>query len=396
MGHRRVVLLLATVEIFGLLPVASFVAVTTTFISEWGLSNTEAGWVSGVFYISYMVLVPVVMGLTDRIDARRILMLGLLVAALANVGFAHAASGFWSACFWRGLAGMALACIYMPGLRALTDRITGPDNSRSVTFYTASYSIGTSVSFLLAGLATEHWGWSISFDIAGAAPLAGLVMTALWLEPRVPLEKPATRSPLDLRPAFTNREAMGYVIAYGAHCYEMMAFRSWITAFLEFILLQAGGASIGTTVALMATGLTLLGVVSSISGNELAIRFGRKRVLIGLMTLSGAIAFALGFSAALPLWVPLTLAVIYAFVVVADSGSLTSGVVAASRPGEQGATMAVHSMFGFGTSAVGPLALGLALDFGGRDSVLGWGLGFAVAGAGVLVGPLALKLLKGR
>jgi hypothetical protein len=105
----------------------------------------------------------------------------------------------------------------------------------------------------------------------------------------------------------------------------------------------------------------------------------------------------LGFLAAAPLWLLGGLLVAYGLLIMADSGALTAGAVIAATPERRGATMALHSLLGFGTGFVSPLAFGLALDLGGgMESGLAWGLAFALMGLGVLVGPLLLALLARR
>ena len=77
----------------------------------------------------------------------------------------------------------------------------------------------------------------------------------------------------------------------------------------------------------------------------------------------------------------------------ADSGSLTAGMVGAADPDFRGATMALHSMLGFGASFVGPLAVGIALDaFGGTGDTAAWSAGYAVLAFTVLAGLPALRL----
>ena len=107
----------------------SFPALIPTFIAEWQLSHSEVGWISGISYGAYVAGVPVLVSLTDRIDARRIVIAFSLLAALSSIGFAWFAQGFWSALVFRALGGLALGGTYMPGLKALTDRrgaIQGP------------------------------------------------------------------------------------------------------------------------------------------------------------------------------------------------------------------------------------------------------------------------------
>ena len=88
------------------------------------------------------------------------------------------------------------------------------------------------------------------------------------------------------------------------------------------------------------------------------------------------------------------LVLFYAVTCTADSGSLTSGVIAVSPPEAQGATIAVYSTLGFAAGFIGPLFVGIALDRAGGQAAAGaWIAGFIVIALGALTGPLALWLL---
>jgi hypothetical protein len=64
---------------------------------------------------------------------------------------------------------------------------------------------------------------------------------------------------------------------------------------------------------------------------------------------------------------------------------------AAADPAFRGATLAIHSTVGFGLSALGAWAIGVALDLGGGPATdTGWLIAFAVMGVSILFGPLAL------
>ncbi len=53
--------------------------------------------------------------------------------------------------------------------------------------------------------------------------------------------------------------------------------------------------------------------------------------------------------------------------------------------------MALHSTVGFGLSAVGAWAAGIALDAGGGPtSAAGWTAAFGLLAVGILLGPVAL------
>ena len=62
----------------------------------------------------------------------------------------------------------ATAGIYMPGLKVVSDHTEGALQSRFVSFYTASFSIGASLSYLLAGEmdSLAGWRWALAASAA--------------------------------------------------------------------------------------------------------------------------------------------------------------------------------------------------------------------------------------
>ncbi|WP_245452281.1 MFS transporter [Bradyrhizobium forestalis] len=94
------------------------------------------------YAFGYMLTVPVLTTLADRIDARLVLFCGLIVSGLATIAFGLLANGFWSGTVIWALAGLGFAGAYMPGLKALTDRLPAGDTSHAVTLYTSSFSLG--------------------------------------------------------------------------------------------------------------------------------------------------------------------------------------------------------------------------------------------------------------
>ncbi|MEA2779345.1 MAG: hypothetical protein QOK29_889 [Rhodospirillaceae bacterium] len=392
MRGRPLVLAMSIGEIGTLLPTLSFAALTPSFILAWQISNAEAGWIAGIAAFGYMASVPVLMSLTDRLDARGVFLVGAALATVANFGFAVFAHDFWTALVWRALAGIGLAGTYMPGLKILTDRDDAGDKSRAVSFYTASYSVGVGLSYLLTGLLVAAYGWRVGFALLALGPLAALLITLFTVTPKRPaisLRRPL----LDFRPVFANRKALGYILAYGAHGFELTAVRAWLVAFLGFAAARSDLAgSYGATA--IAAVFSVIGLPSSVLGNELSVRYGRRRMLIAIMSVSAALGAALGFLASLPYAIVVALVLLYAVTLTADSGSLTAGAIAAARLESQGATIAVHSTIGFAAAFLGPLAVGIALDHaGGQAAPLAWTVGFLVIALGAATGPLGLWLL---
>ena len=356
-------------------------------IPLWGLSAAQAGLMAGAYAFGYMLAVPVLATLTDRIDARLVLLAGSALSGLATAAFGLFADGLWSATAIWALAGIGFAGAYMPGLKALTDRLPPQESSRSITLYTSSFSVGVGLSFLVSQLVAARYGWHASFFATALGPLL-MIAACFAMAPFRPA--PAQGHLLDFRPVLRNRAAMGYVLGYGAHCFELYGMRTWIVAFWTYVAARNGDALLSPiAVSVLAAVLSL---PASILGNEAALRYGRHRAIATVMFVSGAVALAIGLLAgASPAWLLLLLLLIYAVTIPADSGALTSGMAASAVPANRGATMALHSTVGFGLSALGGWAGGVALDaFGGPSSPNGWLAAFLVFATGVLLGPLAL------
>jgi MFS family permease len=170
-------------EVLTMAGVFAFPALLPIFVAQWALTNTEAGWIAGIYFAAYAASVPLLMALTDRIDARVVYVAGALLAAASAAGFALVAAGFWTAMVLRALAGIGLAATFMPGLKVLVDRYRGTNQSRAVAFYTSSFSLGTAASFLLAGELAAAVNWRLAFAAAAAAAGAAAALMALAIAP---------------------------------------------------------------------------------------------------------------------------------------------------------------------------------------------------------------------
>jgi MFS family permease len=370
-------------------------ALLPTLIAVWSLSNTEAGWISGIYYAAYTLVVPLLSSLTDRVDPKRVYLASVALTAIAFAGFAWIATGFWSALAFRALMGAGWAGSYMPGLKALSDLAEGAQQSRAVAAHAAAVGVSGALSFGVAGAVNAWFGWQWALVPGALGAALAFVLVLLALPARPPVASAAPRvALLDFRPILRNRSALAYSIAYCVHTWEMSALRGWVVAFLTFVAVQRPGAWTPLAPATVASVMGLLGVWASVWGNELAIRFGRRRFILGTLISSAALAGIIGFSAALPYAGAAALVLLYAVLIWSDSSSLTAGSAGSAEPGRRGATLAVHSTLGYAGGFLGPLALGATLDLLGGASVVGWGVAFGHVTVALLLGALAFVWLR--
>ena len=394
-GAVRLVFVLCLAQSLGMLGFATFPALMPGLMVEWQLSNTEAGIINGAYFGGYMASVAILVLLTDRFDALWVFLSAAALSGAAQLGFALLADGFWSAAVLHTAMGIGLAGVYMPGLRVLTDRLEGPKQSRYIAFYTATFGIGSGLSFLFAGVAGDLLNWRWAFGLAACgAWIAGLLVAAIARPLRE--REPPIGHLLDVRPVLRSPPTMGYILGYAGHVWELFALRGWLVAYLTWVAAQEGGAPLWLAPTLVATVIGLVGVPSSIVGNEIAMRAGRRRTIVCVMLLSAVTALALGALAGAPYWLVCLVGLFYGIPLLADSASLTAGAVAAAPAGRRGATLALHSTLGFGAGFLGTTAVGIALDLAGGASETGWLVAFATMALGAFFGPLVLWRLGRR
>ena len=363
----------------------------------WGLTNSEAGWITAMFYGAYLLAVPILVTLTDRIDARRVYLFGVACTITAHLLFGLLAEGFWSALLLRGLAGIGWAGTYMTGLKLLADQVDAKLMSRATAGHAASIGISGAASFACADLLANALGWQSAFVVAAATAIMAWLLVALLVPPRTtPLPRAADGHALfDFRPVFRNRSAMAYAIAYCIHTLEMNVLRGWGVAFLAYVAVSTGAeARFSPTYVLTALGL--IGTVASVLGNEAAIRWGRRRLITVALLASIAVGGSIGYIGTLSYTVAVVLLLIYGFVVWLDSSSLTAGAAGTAEPTRRGATLAVHSMLGYSGGFVGPLMIGYTLDLAGGMSRMAWGVSFGLVALLMLLALVAFHVMRPR
>jgi MFS family permease len=395
LGPVAFVAVLSFAHVLTMLGFSAFPALLPRFTELWDLSSIEGGMVNSAFFLGYTVAVPLLVSVTDRIDARQIYVASAFIGVAANLGFALLAHDASSAAAFTALYGVSLAGTYMPGLRVLGEHLPPTMIARATAYYTSSFGLGAAISYVLSDALAERFDWPAPFLVAGlSSVLAALLVLAVAPALRPPVTGQSWIAVIDPRPVFRNRSAMAYSICYGLHSFELFTVRSWIVAFLAAAALREGSDPGVFAPAMVAALLTLLGMFASIAGSEIAIRTGRRRAIGWAMVVSAAFAIAAGSASALSYWLIVVLVVGHGMLVMVDSAALTAGAFGSARPGERGVTMAVHSTLGFGGAIIGPLLFGAIVDVFGRDGALGWGLAYGHLGLVVLIGPVILWWLK--
>jgi MFS family permease len=370
------------------------------YIVRWELSKTGAGWLVGIFFLAYVVAVPVLVALTDRLPARRVYLVGTGLTALSHLGFALVADGFWSGLVLRAVAGVGWAGAYMPGLKAIADPLEGAAQSRAVSWHAAGVGIAGAASFAISGLFDALAGPSGAFLFGAVAALGAfaiaLIVMPAALPPRPGKHGAATRRALlDFRPVVRNRAALGWIVGYTVHTWELAALRAWGVTFLAATIAREGAPAWLPAPTVLFTLVGFLGIALSVSGNETAQRWGRGKVVVWAIGAAALFAMVTGWSTGVSAPLAFLCVLLWNAAIYLDSSALTAGTVQAADPELRGATMGLHSMAGYSGGFLGPLGVGLILDLAGGDGIVGWGFGFGHL-AVITLGGLVLLRQLGR
>jgi predicted MFS family arabinose efflux permease len=380
-------------EILGMAGYSIVPALLPQFIDIWSLTNAQGGWLAGMVFAGYMLGVVPLVGLTDRQPARRIYLASSALSALACFGVALC-DGLLPAIGFRAVAGIALAGMYMPGLRALTHGVEGTKRARIAAFYTSSFTIGASLSFLLGWVGT-FLGWRSAFVLAGTLSTAG-VLTAWVALPRADSRvAKETRPELDIWPVLGHRDVLVLIFGYAAVIWGSAGLRQWIVVFLAFCADRAGVPAQSWSMLAVGALISVLGVPAGLFGNELSLRYGLRSIATFVFLLSALVGGLFGFTALLPYIAIMWLSVVAGFLVQGNSANLTSGLLAVAAPRYQGAIMGLYSCIGFGGGFLGTLVFGVTLDqFGGASRLDPWIVSFGTCGLACLAGSAAMVFLS--
>ena len=299
--------LICSALVLAMLGNSTFPALIPLFQETWQLSASQAGWVSGLYYAGYAAAVPLLVGRTDRTDARsifiaaqsarrggnarlRVFRPGLLDRpALASAG----RSRRWPAATWWVRA-------------SSPTELRGRSNPGRSPGYTAHFAVGIGLSVFAAGELASRFGWQAAFVFGAGGSVAAALLVWLGTAAHRPEGSQTSGEALRWLEALKSRAAMGYTLGYACHIWELFGWRAWLVTFL--VAAPALGGLAQAEATRLATLALIIGLPASVLGNELSLRFGRRRRALTLMMLTSAVCtLSLGLAADGAAWLLLML-----------------------------------------------------------------------------------------
>jgi MFS family permease len=341
-------------------------------------SAVQAGFVTGA-------LCSAIVGLSDRMDPRRLFALSAIFAALFNASLLISTPGGNMAILARFATGVLLAGVYPVGLK-ITVGWGRDDRGLLVSILVGALTFGSAAPHLLALIGGADWRWSVaiaSFASAGGGALC--LFSSLG-----PFHGRAQT--FDIRTiteAWTNKPVRFAYAGYLGHMWELYAMWAWIgvaaTSSFASRLPAAQALTYGRIAAFAAIAS---GGIACVAGGLFADQIGKANIAILAMAVSGSAAVATALTFGGPVWLTFLCILIWGAAILPDSAQFSALVADHTAPEKAGSLMTFQTALGFAltfaTVQITPAVAGL----------FGWPAVFVGLAVGPALGVMAMLKLK--
>jgi MFS family permease len=364
-------------------------AVIPAWRAAYGLSDLQAALLTSSVSVGFVAgtLASAILGLADRLDARRFFMISALVGAAVNAGLLVVDPTGSAAPVMRFVVGATMAGVYPVGMKLIATWARG-DTGLLVGLLVGALTLGSASPHLLDAFGGLDW----RFTIAAASVLAAAGALLINLVPDGPNAQAASpfRPALVLR-AWTNVPLRLANLGYLGHMWELYAMWAWIGLFFAASFAANPGGEEAALLARFATFAVIgAGVLGCLFGGLFADRLGRTTLTMGAMVVSGACALSVGFLFGAAPWLLIVVGVIWGIAVVADSAQFSASVIELADEGIVGTMLTIQTSLGFLLTVLTIHLIPPLVD------ALGWGPAFAVLAAGPFLGVIAMGRLRAR
>jgi MFS family permease len=361
-------------------------AVVPQLRARYDLSTTASSWLTIGVQLGFVggALVAAALNLADTVAPRRLILLGSLGAATANLGLL-VVPGVEGAIVVRFVTGAALAGVYPPALKAMSTWFRA-GRGMALGVMVGALTIGSALPHLVNGLG--GLGWRTVILITSALTVAGGILARFAFHPGPFAFPPAVFDPRLAGRLVRNRGVRLASLGYFGHMWELYAMWAWFVAFAADALARHGVDDPGQAASRLAFAVIGIGALGCVAGGVLGDRWGRTRTTAAAMAISGTCALTIGALRDAPLWVLVSVALVWGISVVADSAQFSTIITEVAEQAYVGTAVTLQLAVGF-TLTVATIWLVPVV----RDGP-GWAWAFVILVPGPVLGTAAMLRLK--
>lgn len=354
----------------------------------WGLTASQAGWLTGVVQLGFVAgtALAALLNLADLVPNRAYFAVSAVLAAGANAALVTA-DGYGSALGLRFLTGVFLAGVYPPAMKMVA---TWFRSARGLAIGTVvgALTVGKATPYLLRAFPSLDWREVVLAASVGALGAALLVAVGYREGPF-----PFARRPFAwglIGQVARNRPVRLAVYGYLGHMLELYAAWTFVSVFFADFFAGRGASELAAEGRAGVVGFAMIaaGGAGSVLAGRWADRLGRERITIWAMAVSGICALAIGWLLRAPAWLAVIVAVVWGFSVVADSAQFSALVTELAPEHAVGTALTLQTALGFFLTSLSIAAVPHLRDAGG------WPLAFGLLAIGPALGILAMRRLE--
>jgi MFS family permease len=383
----RVLALLGIAELLGMSLWFAASAVTPQLRAIWGLSISEAAWLTTIVQLGFVcgTAVAALLNLPDIIPAGRLFSTAAFLGAAANAAIL-AAPGYQSALVLRFLTGFFLAGVYPPAMK-MTATWFRSQRGLAIGVIVGALTIGKATPYLVRAIPNVGLRPVVLTASVGAVIAGLLVMVGYRDGPFAFMSRPFSWG--HVRDIVRVREWRLATASYLGHMFELYAFWTWIPAFLAASVAASvdGRYRAPRAISLLAFATIAIGGFGSVWGGIFADKRGRERLVAISLFMSGCCCVLSGFLFGGPIWVLGALAMTWGFFVIADSAQFSTLVTESVPAHAVGTALTVQTSLGFLLTMLPMQIVPLIAQR------IGWRWGFAILALGPIAGIAAIRRL---
>ncbi|MBA3580070.1 MAG: MFS transporter [Gemmatimonadaceae bacterium] len=360
-------------------------AVSPQLAERWGLSGSEAGWLTTVVQLGFVAgtAVSATLNLADIVKSRTLFALSALAGAAVNAAILTA-DGYQSALALRFLTGFCLAGVYPPAMKMIA------------TWFRAQrgLAIGTIVGALTVGKATPYLVHAIPDTgptpvVLVASACATLAAVLVWAGYRDgPHAFPSRPFSWGLVGSVVRvREWRLATASYLGHMFELYAVWTWIPAFLAASVLARDPESTAPVTFLSFLAIAI-GGAGCVWGGLFADREGREKLVTISLAASGASCVLSGLLFGTSLWLLAPFALAWGFFVIADSAQFSTLVTESVPAHAVGTALTMQTSLGFLLTMLPMQLVPVFAEW------VGWRWSLVFLALGPVAGIVAIRRLK--